>query len=1002
MSGDKRNFSLSIWDHKDNYICLLKSSNSDFNGQSYQENFVENITGEKTLTFSIPMYVFDPDIDKEYKFRENECWRHIYNEQKIRYTKYDDITNQPIKIEEFVLKEFTEERSGEEKIANCTCESLAVYELGKVGWGISFNTEYITEYENSVTTNPNYNDLLTLDYWLKNIFYKETNLGRVSTTTECTYLLQGLQLRNDNGFPISNSYIEKEDGSRDYEIIEEPFCSLTTDDNFIKYYNPLGWSWEVQATFENDPNKVNIPTLYEAPVINKYIEKIPDYFEAQSYQKRIGESDDTKVLRVHPIPENELSEWTYVTDIKKRLIETERSNVFSIIQNLCETFKVWAHFIYNYGSDGKIIERKILFKTESIDEDIKFDFSYGKNLQSCSRVTNSNDLITKLIVPAVESTLVEGNLLSIQQATANPTGENYIYNFDYFYDLGTFTKEESFTTNSDEYKINLHCGKLRNLNNKIVELQKFLAPLYDKQSKIQGDLTIEQGSKVGYITNIQSIFDKIDAIPDDDQIIWSWTEDNTQYSHVGPVKTYSTTTLNGEEYQYLNFGRDDVIIGTSTITVPDYKIVDGEIISESTQEFIINSYIPRSFVYQSWHSGDAIIPENSNTVEDKDGNQKIAFIQFNQDGTDLIYNYSELGDNLFIKGIYFRGQDRGTYSRIRYEYAPLAYYYLLIRDYQEKINKVQAEIDKLNDELININNKILTYELDLKNLLNNKRELILQFEKDYRPFIREGYWEPSDYQAQINNKILDTNIPSNFDGLFCKTYKLNELNLNNSLHKYSYYIELQNISEIDIDSIQMTTITRIDNIPTKVPRYRGHDYEFYRPSNEFENNKLIIGISPELVDKAIIYDTKYEKISYLKYKNINSDIINELILPWNEIQEGSEPNVAEYYIYVSNDNILTSSLNIYGDEILEDNLLEVYNDYIYTFESTAYNNQGQRVDINEWDGSDDPKYDYSLKIELKITNNTNRFLTKNNPRFFVTYIEDATLQYLFNDSVATE
>ena len=264
-------------------------------------------------------------------------------------------------------------------------------------------------------------------------FYKETNLGRVSTTTECTYLLQGLQMRNDEGYPISNEYIENEDGSRSYEIIEEPICSSTTDAEFIKYYNPLGWSWEIQATFENDPNKISISTLYEAPVINKYIEKIPDYYEAQSYQKRIGESDDTKELRKHPIPESELSEWTYVTDIKRRLIEVERSNVFNIIQDLCETFEVWAFFIYNYGNDGKIIERKIIFKTESINDDIKFDFSYGKNLQSCSRVTNSNDLITKLIVPAVESTLVEGNLLSIQQATANPTGENYIYNFDYFY-----------------------------------------------------------------------------------------------------------------------------------------------------------------------------------------------------------------------------------------------------------------------------------------------------------------------------------------------------------------------------------------------------------------------------------------------------------------------------------------------------------------------------------------------------------------------------------------
>ena len=52
MEGSKRNFSLSIWDHKDNFLCLLKSPDEDINGQSYDEEVVEDIYGEKTLSFS--------------------------------------------------------------------------------------------------------------------------------------------------------------------------------------------------------------------------------------------------------------------------------------------------------------------------------------------------------------------------------------------------------------------------------------------------------------------------------------------------------------------------------------------------------------------------------------------------------------------------------------------------------------------------------------------------------------------------------------------------------------------------------------------------------------------------------------------------------------------------------------------------------------------------------------------------------------------------------------
>ena len=994
MSKDERNFSLSLWDHKDNFLSLLKSSNSEIEGQTFNENFTENINGEKTLSFSIPMYIFNLDADEYHKFEKNNIlWNYIKNEQKIRYIEYDEILNTPIRIEEFVLKEFSEERNGEEKIANCSCESLAVYELGKVGWGISFDTDYITDYELGYDENEESNcpDLLTLDYWLKKIFYKETNLGRVSNTTECTYLLQGLQLRNNEGYPISENYIEKKDGSREYEIISEPQCTTSvTSNEYIKYYNPFGWEWEVQATFENDPDKISVSTLYEDPVINKYIEKIPNYYEAQSYQKGINSNTEPVQLRKHPIPEEELDEWTYVTDVKKRLVVTERSNIFSIIQDLCEIFGIWAYFIYDYSEDGKIIHRKILFKTESIDENIKFDFSYGKNLQSCSRIINSNDLITKLIVPPVESTLVEGNLLSIQQATANPTGEDYLYNFDYFYELGTFTKEESFTTNSDEYKIKLHSGKIREINNKILNLQKFLAPLYDKQSQLQSDLTIQDSSKIGYMDNIQSIQNKIDAIPPNEQIINSWVKDKNQYNHVGPVKTYSTTTKDGKEYQYLDFGRDDVIASSFTMEIISCQIVDGEIISGTTRVFEIPSFIPKSFNYQSWNNGNEAIPESTSTPY---------FTDFIQDGNQVIYNYSDLGDHCFIKGIYFRNQDRGTYSRIRYQYAPLIYYYLLIQDYWEKIKKVQSEIDILGDSLIDINNKILTYELDLKKLLNTKKELILQFEKNYKPFIREGYWEPSEYQSQVNNKKFDTNNTSNFDGLFIRQYELKQLNLNDSPHKYSRYLKLQNLSNIDINSIEMTTDTVISGVTTRVPRYRGHDFEFYRQNNE---DSLIIGISPDLVDKVEAdLVSKYTEVSHLKYKTID-EISITTDSNWIKIDNSNNPVISDYFIYISNDNILTDTLEIYGNSITTDNKLEIYQDYNYNFESTAYDeDSNQRIDIKEWQNtSEKVYYDYSLKIQLKLTNNVNRFLV-NNPRFIITYSEDSTLQYLFNDSVAT-
>lgn len=1001
MDGNKRNFSLSIWDHKDNFLCNLKSANSDFKGQSYNEDLIENINGEKTLSFSIPMYIFSYDENNipSSNFIQNEAWNYIKNEEKIRYIEYHPITNVPIKIQEFVLKEFTENRDGEQKIINCICESLAVYELGKIGWGITFDTNYITKYElESKEENgekiSNCPDLLTLDYWMKKLLYKESNIGRVSTTTECTYLLQGIQLRDNEGYPINEEIISSSTGERSYNRIEEPICSSEESEEFKKYYNPTGWTWEVQAKFENDPEKQSISTLYEAPVINQFIETFPNYFVGQSYQKRIGSDDSTKQLRRHPIEENELNEWTYVTDIKKRLVSAERSNIFSIIQDLCETFEIWAYFQYTYSDEGKITERKILFKTESVDENIKFDFSYGKNLKSCSRSSNSNDLITKLHVTNVDSGMIDGNILSIQQSTANPTGENYIYNFDYFYKIGMLTKESEKGIDSDEYKINFHCGNLRNINNKIINIQKFLAPLYDRRDVLQGDLTIEEGSKIGYIDNIQSIQNKIDAIPPNDRLINSWSADNNQYNHVGELKTYSATTRPGSptesDWLYINFGREDVLVKNleyCNCYLNNDNILQKDTISTTT----INGYIPRVFSYGDWHSGGISLSEDNNTY----------FINFIEDGYNCIYDYSSIGDGNFIKGIYINKSIVGsnTYGRIRYKYAPLAYYFLLIEDYWNRIGEEEIRINNTQEDLLNIKNRILLYELQLKKLLKEKNESILQFENDYRPFIREGYWEPSDYQSQLSEEIFNTDFSDNFNWLDKGLTQLKDLKLNDSLSTYSYYFNLGLAKDIDIDSIKMRVKSKLDpGTDVYIPHYQGNNYELY-----LSGENLICAIDPALIAQYEIkgYEQEYyqTEVTYLPIIDGNTQTSTTTkIFDWI-----NEPiNVNDYKIYLNEENLITDRLKVYGNSINESNLLIPYEDYSYNYKSVGYDSKGEWVDLSEQESySTDIQYKYSFLINFKLTNNTIRFLAEDDPKFILDYAKETTLQYIYNDSVAT-
>lgn len=987
MNGDKRNFSLSIWDHEDTFLCLLKPASGSIEGQSYNENLTSNIYGEETLSFTIPAYINN--------YKENEKWNYIFSEQKIRYIEYNDITNKPIKgrIKEFVLKHYEESRNGYEKSIQCECQSLAVYELSKIGWNINFDTYYVSQYEQLNHSD----DYLTLDYWLKKIFYKETNLGRVSTTTEYNYLLQGLQLRDNEGYPISNSYSIDEDGNYYFERIEEPIC----EDEEIpqNYLNLTGWSWEIQAV---DPRRLDkqiiTDKIYEKPVINRYIEISPNNFLPHSYQCGINEEDSEKTLKPHPI--EDYNSLRYVTDIKRKLISCERSNIFSIIQVLCEEFNVWAYFFYDYNEQGKIINKKILFKSAAVNDTITFDFSYGKNLQGCTRSIDSNDLVTKLIIPDTESNLNSNRILSIKQAVANQTGEGYIYNFDYFYNIGSLsrlTEEEkrgdiSVIEHSDEYKINYHCGQLKKINTQITNIQNYLVPLYDRQVSLSTDLTVQEANIIGIRQNMSDINDKIAVIPEDQQIVESWSSFTTQLDYIGKLKTLTNTTTHEGYSRYINFGREDVLYNNSIEIQSFYLDEEGNLIEEEKEEKeYIPSYVPR--YNTNWNQKDELNDETDfNKLE---GNNIV------------IPEYSKIGEKTlgYIKGLYISDNYYLEHSwiRIRYKYAPLAYYYMLLKDYWDKLLKEKEKSTIISNNLQEINNKIINNEMILKNLLAQKNELILQFEKEYGIYIKEGYWEPSDYQSQINSEIVNTNSPKSiYEGFILITNKLSDLNLNESLHNYTYYIPLSvNADNIDINSIRMITYSPVaDYEYTPLERNRGNDYEVYID----DNNQVIIAIAPSLIDTYQLYkyDQKFYKsrISYtdLQENEIQLSINGELDIPWTNFNSENSPKVIERYIYLSNDNILTHTLEIYGNEDKQENLLTFGTDYTYTFDYAGYVD-GQRVDLkNQTSYNENITYDYITKITLKNSNKVNSF---GNGPYIIKYSNETTLQFLYNDALAT-
>lgn len=123
------------------------------------------------------------------------------------------------------------------------------------------------------------------------------------------------------------------------------------------------------------------------------------------------------------------------TDEKIGIISVKQSNYFNIIQTLCEKFEVWADLVITHDAVGRVTHKAIVF-SEGLTSPNYGGFRYGVNLKNSKRTIDSKNIVTKLIVPDNTNEFAENGFCSIARAGANQSGENYLYDFSYYYNFG--------------------------------------------------------------------------------------------------------------------------------------------------------------------------------------------------------------------------------------------------------------------------------------------------------------------------------------------------------------------------------------------------------------------------------------------------------------------------------------------------------------------------------------------------------------------------------------
>lgn len=118
---------------------------------------------------------------------------------------------------------------------------------------------------------------------------------------------------------------------------------------------------------------------------------------------------------------------------KVRSISAKESNRFNLLQEICEKFECWMELHVEHDDIGAVKpnSKKVVFK-EYVGQENDAGFRYGINLKSIQRTLDSNQITTKLIVKSNTNEFGKNGFCTIARASENPTGENFLLDFDYY------------------------------------------------------------------------------------------------------------------------------------------------------------------------------------------------------------------------------------------------------------------------------------------------------------------------------------------------------------------------------------------------------------------------------------------------------------------------------------------------------------------------------------------------------------------------------------------
>ena len=520
----------------------------------------------------------------------------------------------------------------------------------------------------------------------------------------------------------------------------------TTDNTSPIYIQDIQLTRFIAEGETGDPILIGNTPVATTNSIDYYYLKPSEDTAAEDIQTYTTISDLAEVLEVQVediIP-------VYNEDSEKILtISASQSNCFNILQTIAETFECWIDLVVVHDARGYIERdedgrpRKYVYLRQYAGKDNWAGFKYGINLQSIERTVNSDEIVTKLIVDLSQSDYTDEGFVSIANAPSNQSGESYIINFDYYYNQGLLDRDIA------------EADRLR-----------FIEAVADKNNQLQ----LKEKERRDLEAALVSL--------SSDRNVFTELIDTAQDTQSQALEDfYSLTGQTYEDYkaEHTTLEEDDQLTEEDTI----YGILGQLYISSAT----INNYagVLTNKEQEYWRIRHQLRGSESYKVtfrkeEDINGQQHI-IVELNDYLPGFQFTLGETYEETFtISKKYFDIESNETtisFSAIEgYNLEPNESSYLITSAPQiVKIVNVE-DFDGVEDEI--------------KQLQEEKEELVNNFNNTYRRFIQEGTWNSTDY---IDSELyyLDALQVSNTSAQPTVSYTINVVEIS-ELEGFEWYL----------------------------------------------------------------------------------------------------------------------------------------------------------------------------------------------------------------------